>query len=158
MGTVLLYPNIFFFKKTSEVNNSKPTEHKFDKKNELEKSSESNNSPNGIVCDRDAKDNKLIKHVSNDTSENMSSVTSVSSEDNKFVDKTKDVAGQTTANKKNEQLLSADDVIHVQHECFGKAWGRLNPKLYISPDSKCIKCVECCKYRHHTTYKALTMV
>ena len=39
------------------------------------------------------------------------------------------------------------DVIDVQHECFGKAWGQLNPKLYTSPESKCIKCAECCKYR-----------
>ena len=38
------------------------------------------------------------------------------------------------------------DVIDVQHECFGKAWGKLNPKLYDSPESKCIKCIECCKY------------
>ena len=38
------------------------------------------------------------------------------------------------------------DVIDVQHECFGKAWGQLNPKLYTSPESKCIKCAECCKY------------
>lgn len=37
------------------------------------------------------------------------------------------------------------DVIDVQHECFGKAWGKLNPKLYDSPESKCIKCIECCK-------------
>ena len=45
--------------------------------------------------------------------------------------------------KESAQFL---DVIDVQHECFGKAWGKLDPKLYDSPESKCIKCIKCCKY------------
>ena len=44
------------------------------------------------------------------------------------------------------QGLPSLDVIYVQHECFGKAWGQMTPKLYTSPESKCIKCIECCKY------------
>ena len=44
-----------------------------------------------------------------------------------------------------KQGIPSLDVLEVQHECFGKAWGQLTPKLYTSPDSKCIKCIECCK-------------
>lgn len=31
----------------------------------------------------------------------------------------------------------------VYHECFGKCKGLLNPEAYVSPDSKCIRCVDC---------------
>ncbi|XP_012946383.2 ski oncogene-like, partial [Aplysia californica] len=32
----------------------------------------------------------------------------------------------------------------VYHECFGKCKGMFNPDAYTSPDSKCIRCVDCC--------------
>ena len=36
-------------------------------------------------------------------------------------------------------------VLHVQHECFGKATGTLYPALYRDPKAKCIKCTICGK-------------
>ena len=54
---------------------------------------------------------------------------------------------QMTAQEKNieRQRVPSLDIIHVEHECFGKCWGKLDPELYESEESKCIKCSECCK-------------
>jgi hypothetical protein len=38
------------------------------------------------------------------------------------------------------------EVIHVVHECFGKARASVYPRLYESPNSKCIRCKECSKW------------
>ena len=40
-------------------------------------------------------------------------------------------------------------VLHVQHECFGKATGTLYPALYRDPKAKCIKCTICGKIFHY---------
>jgi hypothetical protein len=49
----------------------------------------------------------------------------------------------------NDSLAETDSkdcgIIHVQHECFGKATGTLYPRLYRNPSSKCISCSICSK-------------
>ena len=37
-------------------------------------------------------------------------------------------------------------VVHVQHECFGKATGSLYPAMYRDPRAKCINCTICGKF------------
>ena len=54
-------------------------------------------------------------------------------------------------NNSNNDLISDEInngqrmVLHVQHECFGKATGSLYPALYRDPKAKCIKCTICGK-------------
>ena len=64
----------------------------------------------------------------------------------KWVTKSKNKEQVTMQEKKIErQRVPSLDIIHVEHECFGKCWGKLDPELYESEESKCIKCSECCK-------------
>ena len=44
-----------------------------------------------------------------------------------------------------DSLVTTSRPLHVQHECFGKASGVLQPQTYTSPDAKCIRCSECGK-------------
>ena len=41
--------------------------------------------------------------------------------------------------------LNQQHHLEVEHDCFGKARGRLFPSKYSSPSAKCIKCAECGK-------------
>lgn len=57
---------------------------------------------------------------------------------------------QSSSNAIEARLSSENEqdsnlVIHVQHECFGKASGALYPSLYKSPNAKCISCAICGK-------------
>ena len=55
----------------------------------------------------------------------------------------------TVESRLNGDLNDVDEarvVVHVQHECFGKAYGKLYPVLYRSPTAKCISCNTCSKY------------
>ena len=60
-------------------------------------------------------------------------------------------ANNNNSLENNDQLNFSDElndhrmVIHVQHECFGKASGSLYPTLYREPKAKCINCTICGK-------------
>ena len=107
------------------------------------------NKPNNITsnCSRTTKDNSVVEQIVDGTSTDINSETN-SNKNNTIVNLTKDtiVDHIKNDNKICQPTTTPLDVIEVQHECFGKAWGQLNSKLYVSPDSKCITCTECCKY------------
>ena len=44
-----------------------------------------------------------------------------------------------------------DEVLEVQHECFGKAQGKFLIHHYVAPNSKCIQCRECGKCNVRST-------
>ena len=59
-------------------------------------------------------------------------------------------ANNVENNINNSDLISDEIngqrmVLHVQHECFGKATGTLYPAMYRDPKAKCIKCTICGK-------------
>ena len=138
---------VFFSKAPSEAVRGKSTELPLGNKNELELNCESKELSATKFCGKNIEDNQMKVHVSNSAQDNTFRVKKVS-DAVKSLDDNNDVSGEIIREKQMDTFLTSLDVIDVQHECFGKAWGRLNPKLYISPDSKCIKCVECCKCYH----------
>ena len=98
-------------------------------------------------CSRNTNDKSVVEQIVDGTSTDINSETN-SNKNNIIVNLTKDIIVNNIKNDNKicQPTTTLLDVIEVQHECFGKAWGQLNPKLYVSPDSKCIMCTECCKY------------
>ena len=98
-------------------------------------------------CSKNTEDHISVEKTVDNTSINMNSEINRNG-NNTAGNKTKDKIFDNSNNEKTiyQPTMTPLDVIEVQHECFGMAWGQLIPKLYVSPDSKCITCTECCKY------------
>ena len=100
------------------------------------------------TCD-DNKDRDIVlspAHTISPVDPSVDISRSLDASSEKWITKSKNKE-QMTAQEKNieRQRVPSLDIIHVEHECFGKCWGKLDPELYESEESKCIKCSECCK-------------
>ena len=130
-----------------------------EKADQIDKTKNDNTTDNMNVCKDECEENDVDADKRKDENNaDLLSLTDHSLTDTAFTQKNKhtdsDKAERESASHSNiKEDLSECNAIDVQHECFGKAWGRLFPHLYGSPSSKCIKCIECCKY-----FKSLILI
>ena len=130
-------------KEKADQNNKTPNHNNTDNMNVCKNESEENNF--------DADKLKGEKNADLISLAERNLTTTVFTQKNKYTD-SDEVERENASHSNIKQDLSECNAIDVQHECFGKAWGRLFPNMYDSPASKCIKCIECRKY-----FKSLTI-